>query len=66
MVKKKKTIFQITSNEFAAAKALENMHIKRFGKPDEVSGLVSFLCSQDASYITGENIVVGGGITSRL
>jgi len=56
----------ITSNEFAASKALENMHIKRFGKPEEISGLVSFLCSKDASYITGENIVVGGGIPSRL
>jgi len=56
----------ITSNEVVAEKALETMHIKRFGKPDEISGLVSFLCSKDASYITGENIVVGGGIPSRL
>jgi dehydrogenase/reductase SDR family protein 4 len=38
----------------------------RFGRPDDVSGLVSFLCSEDASYITGENMVVAGGLQSRL
>lgn len=36
-------------------------HMKRLGKPDEISGIVSFLCSPEASYITGENIVVAGG-----
>uniref|UniRef100_A0A8I3RRW8 Dehydrogenase/reductase 2 n=2 Tax=Canis lupus familiaris TaxID=9615 RepID=A0A8I3RRW8_CANLF len=29
-------------------------------KPEECAGIVSFLCSSDASYITGENIVVAG------
>lgn len=38
----------------------------RLGKPDECAGIVSFLCSEDASYITGETVVVGGGIPSRL
>jgi dehydrogenase/reductase SDR family protein 4 len=56
----------LTSNEFVANKTLEMLHIKRFGKPDDIAGIVSFLCSKDASYITGENIVVGGGIPSRL
>uniref|UniRef100_A0A5F5PR69 Dehydrogenase/reductase 2 n=1 Tax=Equus caballus TaxID=9796 RepID=A0A5F5PR69_HORSE len=32
----------------------------RFGEPEECAGIVSFLCSSDASYITGENIVVAG------
>lgn len=36
-------------------------HLKRFGQPHEIGGIVSFLCSPDASYITGENIVVAGG-----
>ena len=56
----------ITSTEFIANKTLEMLHIKRFGQPKDVAGIVSFLCSNDASYITGENIVVGGGIPSRL
>uniref|UniRef100_A0A8C6ETX0 Dehydrogenase/reductase 2 n=1 Tax=Marmota marmota marmota TaxID=9994 RepID=A0A8C6ETX0_MARMA len=34
--------------------------MQRVGKPEECAGLVSFLCSPDASYITGENIVIAG------
>eukprot|EP00073_Rattus_norvegicus_P052984 XP_017455368.1 PREDICTED: dehydrogenase/reductase SDR family member 2, mitochondrial isoform X2 [Rattus norvegicus] len=34
--------------------------VQRLGEPEECAGLVSFLCSSDGSYITGENIVVGG------
>uniref|UniRef100_A0A8C9J7T8 Dehydrogenase/reductase SDR family member 4 n=1 Tax=Panthera tigris altaica TaxID=74533 RepID=A0A8C9J7T8_PANTA len=44
----------------------ETMQITRIGKPDECAGIVSFLCSEDASYITGETVVVGGGTPSRL
>uniref|UniRef100_A0A8D2AHQ5 Dehydrogenase/reductase SDR family member 2 n=1 Tax=Sciurus vulgaris TaxID=55149 RepID=A0A8D2AHQ5_SCIVU len=32
----------------------------RFGEPEDCAGIVSFLCSSDASYITGENITVAG------
>ncbi|XP_069898313.1 dehydrogenase/reductase SDR family member 2, mitochondrial-like [Dipodomys merriami] len=32
----------------------------RTGEPEECAGIVSFLCSSDASFITGENIVVAG------
>ena len=38
----------------------------RLADPDECGGIVSFLASDDASYITGETIVVAGGMPSRL
>lgn len=33
----------------------------RIGTPDEVASVIAFLCSDDASYITGQTIVVDGG-----
>jgi 3-oxoacyl-[acyl-carrier protein] reductase len=35
--------------------------MKRYGRPEEVAAAVSFLCSADASYITGHTIPVDGG-----
>lgn len=37
--------------------------MKRLGKPEEVGALAVFLASDDASYITGEGIVISGGST---
>ncbi|XP_054712515.1 dehydrogenase/reductase SDR family member 4-like [Uloborus diversus] len=56
----------LTSN--ASSRELLNLYIpmKRVGKPDECAGIISFLCSEDASYITGESIAVAGGYFSRL
>jgi len=34
----------------------------RIGRPEEVAGVVGFLCSDDASYITGQVISVNGGM----
>ena len=43
--------------------ALKNqIPLKRFGKPEEVAGAVSFLCSSDASYITGHTLSLNGGL----
>ncbi len=36
--------------------------MKRFGQPEEVAELVGFLCSDKASYITGEVVSINGGL----
>jgi len=44
----------------------DEIPLKRFAEPDDCSGIVSFLASDEATYITGENFVVAGGWQSRL
>jgi 3-oxoacyl-[acyl-carrier protein] reductase len=43
-------------------KILPLIPMGRFGKSTEVAGVVSFLCSEKASYITGQVISVNGGV----
>jgi 3-oxoacyl-[acyl-carrier protein] reductase len=38
--------------------------LQRFGKPSEVASVIRFLCSPDASYITGQTITIDGGVTN--
>ena len=44
---------------------LKKIPLNRLGKPQEVANLCLFLCSNLNSYITGENIVIDGGFTSK-
>ena len=43
-------------------KLLERIPLQRFGKPEDVAGVVEFLCSPAASYITGQILTVDGGM----
>ena len=41
---------------------LDNIPMKRFGKPNEIADLVNFLSSNESDYITGQNFHVNGGM----
>ena len=43
---------------------IEQLSIKRIGKPEDIANIVSFLCTDESEYITGQVISVDGGITS--
>ncbi|HXE94340.1 MAG TPA: 3-oxoacyl-[acyl-carrier-protein] reductase [Gaiellaceae bacterium] len=41
---------------------LANTPLGRFGRPEDIAGAVRFLCSEEASFITGEVLLVDGGL----
>lgn len=42
---------------------LAQIAMKRYGQPEEIAGVVSFLCSPDSSYVTGQVIEISGGLS---
>ncbi|XP_070196495.1 dehydrogenase/reductase SDR family member 4-like isoform X1 [Littorina saxatilis] len=56
----------LTENDMASDVALQQIPMHRFGTTEECAGATSFLVSDDSSYMTGETIVVSGGMASRL
>ncbi|GKE12111.1 tropinone reductase-like protein 3, partial [Tanacetum coccineum] len=56
----------ITDNDAIRNAIEEKTPLKRLGKPEDMAAATAFLASDEASYITGEMIVVAGGMSSRL
>jgi 3-oxoacyl-[acyl-carrier protein] reductase len=49
-------------SEEMRAKMLQNTPLGRLGEPENVAGAVRFLCSDEAAFITGEVLLVDGGL----
>ena len=57
---------EMPADEFFGQLAKAEVPLGRFGRPEEVAGLVAFLASERASYIAGASIDVGGGMGKFL
>ena len=44
---------------------IASIPLSRFGEPEDIAKTVAFLASEGAGYITGQTIVVDGGLTLR-
>jgi acetoacetyl-CoA reductase len=42
-------------------KILPQIPVGRLGKPEEIAGLIIYLCSEEAAFVTGANIAINGG-----
>jgi 3-oxoacyl-[acyl-carrier protein] reductase len=68
--KRQEHLLEIKSQKFGLSfeetknKAQAQIPLQRFAKPEEIADAIAFLCSQRASYVTGSQLVVDGGITS--
>jgi acetoacetyl-CoA reductase len=46
---------------YVATKILQQSPVGRLGKPEEIAGLIIYLCSEEAAFVTGANISINGG-----
>ena len=54
-------VHSLSEDEVVTKVMLTRSAIKRLVEPEEVAGAVAYLCSEEASFITGSNIVLDGG-----
>jgi acetoacetyl-CoA reductase len=47
--------------EILDSKILPQIPVGRLGKPEEVAGLIIYLCSEEAAFVNGANIAINGG-----
>ena len=58
-----KTVFAQALYEGREEKVAAQYPLKRLGVPEDIAGAVSFLLSGDSSWMTGQTLVLDGGIT---
>ena len=44
----------------------EKLPVGRYGQPDDIAGAVYFFCSEDSKYVTGQTLLVDGGVSSTF
>lgn len=54
----------ILGNEAMVDAFMDRVALGRIGEPEDIAGAVAFLASEDASFITGVNLPVDGGVTA--
>ncbi|MGQ8486433.1 SDR family oxidoreductase, partial [Klebsiella aerogenes] len=47
------------------AKAAKSIPLQRVGRPEDIARVVAFLTSVESSYLTGQSLIVDGGLTVR-
>jgi NAD(P)-dependent dehydrogenase (short-subunit alcohol dehydrogenase family) len=54
---------KLLGDEVYDTAVLPNVHLRRAGRPEEIAQSIVFLCSDEASYITGTTLTPDGGFT---
>ena len=57
------TDMMLTVGEEKLKAAAERLPMRRLGQPEEIASVAAFLCSEDASWVTGQTVYVAGGGT---
>ncbi len=55
----------LMQNPELRAQFLAKIPVGRFGEPDEIAKLALYLCSEDAGFITGTDVIIDGGWTAQ-
>jgi NAD(P)-dependent dehydrogenase (short-subunit alcohol dehydrogenase family) len=61
-----KMVFDFAREQGKEHKLGNRCELQRYGRPQEVAGVISFLASEDASFMTGQALAVDGGNTASL
>jgi 3-oxoacyl-[acyl-carrier protein] reductase len=54
----------VSGNESVSGR-VEEIPVGRYGRPDEVAGAAVYLAADESAYVTGQQIVLDGGVSTR-